>query len=127
MQPLTHRQQETLAFVTQYVEKHGYAPVMREIVEGTRHKSTSTVQKDLDILVRKGYVRRSRGTSRAIILRKYPGPCPHNVVEPHYHVGAANGFICEACSQFWSLEEAAEIIRRAYGTHREAKRDPARP
>ncbi len=114
MQPLTHRQQETLIFVTQYADKHGYAPVMREIVEGTRHKSTSTVQKDLDILVRKGYVTRSRGTSRGLVVNKQLSDCDHEPITFIYSGGvyaSLQGFICSDCQKFWALDDVIECLR----------------
>lgn len=128
MQLLTHREQETLSFVTQYADKHGYAPVMREIVKGTRHKSTSTVQKDLDILVKKGYVRRSRGTSRGLVIKKQPATCDHKRITSIYAgaVGAAlQGFICQRCAQFWSLDHVLECLRS--GLCQPSKKEPDSP
>ena len=62
---LTGRQEAILAFITRYVEQHGYPPAIREIGPAFGIKSLRGVTIHLDALERKGYIRRE-STSRSI-------------------------------------------------------------
>ena len=62
---LTRRQEAILAFITRYVEQHGYPPAIREIGPAFGIKSLRGVTIHLDALERKGYIRRE-STSRSI-------------------------------------------------------------
>jgi len=62
----------TLAFITGYIEEHGYSPTYQEIADELR-TSKSVVSKDLDRLESKGYLTTSNGgewrtRSRTIVL-----------------------------------------------------------
>jgi len=67
MEPLTKRQGEILSLIKQFVQEKGYSPTVRELVTLTGRKSTAGVQKLLDILGRKGYIKRAPGRSRGIV------------------------------------------------------------
>jgi len=73
---LTGRQQEVLAFIRQFTQRHGVPPTVREI--GERFRVTPRAAFDhLRALERKGYLRRraTRGrTSRALTLAERVGP-----------------------------------------------------
>ncbi len=58
--PLTRRQAEILAFVTEYSETHGFAPTLQEIGHRFDLSSVATVHKHVSQLVAKGYLRRGR-------------------------------------------------------------------
>ena len=62
---LTRRQEAILAFITRYVEQHGYPPAIREIGPAFGIKSLRGVTIHLDALERKGHIRRE-STSRSI-------------------------------------------------------------
>ena len=62
---LTKRQESILAFITRYVDQHGYPPSIREIGPAFGIKSLRGVTIHLDALERKGYIRRE-STSRSI-------------------------------------------------------------
>lgn len=70
--PLTFREAETLAFLNEYLDEHGWAPTVREIATGVGVASTSTVASFLDGLEAKGRIERPtpgsaiQGRSRAI-------------------------------------------------------------
>jgi repressor LexA len=81
MEPiLTRRQQEVLAYIRQFSERHGVPPTVREI--GTRFQVTARAAFDhLRALERKGYLRRratSGRTSRALTLAS-AGPGPREI------------------------------------------------
>ncbi len=58
--PLTRRQAEILAYVTEYRENQGYAPTLQEIGRRFGLSSVATVHKHVSQLVEKGYLRRGR-------------------------------------------------------------------
>jgi repressor LexA len=63
---LTWRQQRVLQAISDYVQRHGYAPSMREIGEAVGLASTSSVSFQLSALQRKGYLRRDAGWPRGV-------------------------------------------------------------
>lgn len=56
MRDLTTRQREVLAYVTDYVDEHGYPPTIREIQHHLDLASPSTVHNHVLALVRKGHI-----------------------------------------------------------------------
>jgi repressor LexA len=65
---LTQRQHEIYAYVTEYVDRHGYPPTVREIGEAVGLASPSTVHAHLANLERAGYLRRDPTKPRALEL-----------------------------------------------------------
>jgi repressor LexA len=63
---LTSTQAEVLVFVKDYLSKNGYPPTLREIASHFKLAGPKAPQKTLNILERKGYLRRAPGSSRAI-------------------------------------------------------------
>ncbi len=63
---LTNKQHNFLSFLTKYIRENGYPPTIREIVCHLKLASTNSVKKYLDILERKGYIRRIPNSPRAI-------------------------------------------------------------
>jgi repressor LexA len=63
---LTKKQLEFFSFLKEYFHEKGYPPTVREIMEGLRFSSTNSIKKYLDILERKGYIRRQFNSPRAI-------------------------------------------------------------
>jgi repressor LexA len=68
MDQLTKRQTEFLVLLRKFVRERGYPPTVRELVSLTGRKSTAGVQKLLDALERKGYIKKAPGRSRGIVL-----------------------------------------------------------
>jgi repressor LexA len=65
---LTERQNEIYEFVTDYVDRHGYPPTVREIGDAVGLASPSTVHAHLANLERAGYLRRDPTKPRALEL-----------------------------------------------------------
>ncbi len=63
---LTKKQAGFLSFLKEYLEEKGYPPTIRELMDGLGFSSTNIVKKYLDILERKGYIKRQSNSSRAI-------------------------------------------------------------
>ena len=68
MESLTARQQEVFDFVTHCIQERGYPPTMREIAGHIGTSGTISAQRHLEALERKGYIKRSAGSSRGIEL-----------------------------------------------------------
>jgi repressor LexA len=68
MDQLTERQAEILVLLRKFVRERGYPPTVRELVSLTGRKSTAGVQKLLEALERKGYIKKIPGRSRGIVL-----------------------------------------------------------
>jgi repressor LexA len=63
---LTKKQSGFLSFLKEYLQEKGYPPTIRELMDGLGLSSTNIVKKYLDILERKGYIRRQFNSPRAI-------------------------------------------------------------
>lgn len=68
METPTEKQQAVLDFVTDYFDRSGTSPTLREISEHIGTKGTATALLHLDALERKGYIKRRDKNSRNIIL-----------------------------------------------------------
>lgn len=66
---LTARQLQILSFVQGYIERHGYAPSIRDIMAGCGITSTYVVTYNLDVLEREGHLTRERVIARGIVLK----------------------------------------------------------
>ncbi|MBN1882636.1 MAG: transcriptional repressor LexA [Deltaproteobacteria bacterium] len=65
---LTDRQQEALDFIRAYTEDRGYPPTMRELADGLGLSGPKGAKEYMDILERKGYIRREPESSRALTI-----------------------------------------------------------
>jgi repressor LexA len=63
---LTKKQHNFLSFLTKYIRENGYPPTIREMLYHLKLASTNSVKKYLDILERKGYIKRKPNSPRAI-------------------------------------------------------------
>ncbi len=62
------RERRTLEFISQYIQRHGYAPILQEIAEGLGVNAVSTIHENLARLVQKGYIKKTVGFERGIEL-----------------------------------------------------------
>ncbi|MDR4507160.1 MAG: transcriptional repressor LexA [Candidatus Brocadiaceae bacterium] len=63
---LTQKQADFLSFLKESLQEKGYPPTVREIMRGLGLSSTNIVKKYLDVLDRKGYIRKQYNSPRAI-------------------------------------------------------------
>ena len=68
MKALLSKRQHIVDFIRQFLVERGYPPTIRDIVSGCEISSTSVVDYHLNILEKKGYIRRHREVSRGIEL-----------------------------------------------------------
>jgi len=62
------RQKQLLSFLTQYIQRHGFSPTLKEIAHDLGVNSMATVFEHLSVLEKKGLIKRSHGTTRGIDL-----------------------------------------------------------
>ncbi|HOG45776.1 MAG TPA: transcriptional repressor LexA [Anaerolineae bacterium] len=65
---LTARQKRMLEYIREHLQETGYPPTIREIGREVGISSTSVVNYNLNVLQQKGYIQRSRETSRGLRL-----------------------------------------------------------
>jgi len=68
MAKLTARQQQTYDFIRSYLDSRGYAPTLQEIAGHLKISGNLGVLRHLDALERKGFLRRTTGQSRGIVI-----------------------------------------------------------
>ena len=80
---LTNKQAQILAFLTESVDERGSTPSLREIMSRFGFSSPATVSSHLDLLEKKGVIRREAGRSRNIVLANHR-PRPQLLEIPLY-------------------------------------------
>jgi repressor LexA len=73
---LTKRQKEVLDFLINFINHNGYSPSFEEMAKGLRLSSLATVHKHLQVLERKGFIRRRYNQSRSVEVIAVPGSVP---------------------------------------------------
>jgi len=74
MQRLTERQQQVLKGIHDIFQQKRYPPTVREIGQRLGLRSSCTVQRHLEALERKGYIRRDRTKARSVEILNAPDP-----------------------------------------------------
>ncbi len=73
MRGLTARQKQVLSVIEEYIVENGYPPSVREIGDCLGLSSSCTVQRHLEALIGKGYLRRSGSKARTLELTESAG------------------------------------------------------
>lgn len=68
MHALTPRQHRILRFICDHTRDLGYPPTVREIGDHVGLASTSSVHRQLGVLVEKGHLSRAGNRSRAVVV-----------------------------------------------------------
>lgn len=63
---LYNRERQLLDFITQFIERFGYAPTLKEMGEALGMHSVATVHEHIDRLRQKGIIKKLDGTARGI-------------------------------------------------------------
>lgn len=64
------KERQLLEFITQFIQRYGYAPTLKEIGEGMGTSSPATVHEHVDKLRQKGFIRKLDGTARGLEIIK---------------------------------------------------------
>ena len=73
---LTKRQKEVLDFLIHFINRNGYSPSFEEMRKGLGLSSLATVHKHLQVLEKKGFIRRRYNQSRSVEVIAVPGSVP---------------------------------------------------
>jgi repressor LexA len=117
MRTLSPRQKKILGFIQNFLTDKTYPPTIRDIVNGCGISSTSVADYNLEILEKKGYIRRHREVSRGIELLDSASIRHNRVIVPVIGQIAAGEPIPVPASDSWSiapsetLEVPQELIR----------------
>lgn len=109
MEALSEKQRKVLEYLRRFMERHGYAPSVRDIADGCGLKSPPVAQYYLDVLEKKGFIGRIKGVSRSITLPLRPGASLKQV--PLLGVIAAGSPIALPENDTWNLtpEEMVDV------------------
>jgi len=100
---LTRRQKQVLDFLANFIARHGYSPSFEEMAAGLRLHSLATVHKHLQVLERKGFIRRRYNQSRSVEVIAVPGSTPYGNNLRQAATGAAR-MNAESDSDFGSFQ-----------------------
>lgn len=81
MSQLKEREQKILSYMKEEIRTKGYPPTVREICAALGIKSTSTAHKDIESLVKQGYLVKDPSKSTGAYGRR-PGFRPVKTMEP---------------------------------------------
>lgn len=81
MEELTQRQLEVLAGIRVIFQETGYPPTVRELGERLGLRSSCTVQRHLEALERKGFIRRNPTKARTIEIMRGPKPVSRSAAD----------------------------------------------
>lgn len=65
---LKEREQRILDYMKEEIRQKGYPPTVREICSALNIKSTSTAHKDIDSLVKQGFIKKDPSKPRALMI-----------------------------------------------------------
>ncbi len=65
---LYSRERQTLEVISQYIQRHGYAPTLQEVADALGVNAVSTVHEMIARLVTKGFLKKTAGFGRGIEL-----------------------------------------------------------
>lgn len=85
MANVRERQMKILGFMKEVIKTKGYPPTVREICEAMHIKSTSTVHKDIETLVRDGYLKKDPSKPRALMVVDKAGSEGVKTLDPVNH------------------------------------------
>lgn len=64
------KERQTLDFITQFIQRFGYAPTLKEIGNAMGMNSVATVHEHIDRLRQKGFIKKLDGTARGLEVIK---------------------------------------------------------
>lgn len=67
---LTKKQKEVFDYISSYEKDYGYAPSLNEIKEAMGASAVSTIHEHVSNLIKKGFIKRAKGSARSLELLK---------------------------------------------------------
>ncbi len=115
---LSSKQRCVVNFIRSFLLDNSYPPSIRDIVAGCNLSSTSVADYNLNILEKKGYLRRHREVSRGIELLTRPPAPEDRVLVPIIGVIAAGQPIPVPDDDIWDSTAASETVELTSGLTR---------
>ena len=115
---LSSKQRCMVNFIRRFFLNNSYPPSIRDIVAGCNLSSTSVVDYNLNVLEKKGYLRRHREVSRGIELLTRPPAPGDRVLVPIIGVIAAGQPIPVPDDDTWDSAAASETLEVTEGLTR---------
>lgn len=115
---LSAKQQRIIGFIRRFWLDNGYPPSIRDIVAGCGLSSTSVADYNLNILEKRGYIRRHREVSRGIELPGRPSTSESKVLVPIIGYIAAGQPIPVPDTGSWDITASSETIEVTQGLTR---------
>ncbi len=110
MKVLSSRQEKILNFIHNFLTDKSYPPTIRDIVSGCGISSTSVADYNLEILEKKGYIRRHHEVSRGIELLNDTSPRFNKRAVPIIGQIAAGEPIPIPASDTWNSVASSETL-----------------
>ena len=110
MKILLSKQQHIIDFIRQFLVDRSYPPTIRDIVSGCGISSTSVVDYNLNILEKRGYIRRHREISRGIELLARSSVLEHRRQVPIIGRIAAGEPIPVPTPDTWNVAASSETL-----------------
>ena len=63
---LYSKERQVLEYISQYLQRNGYAPTLMEIAQGLGLNAASTIHEHVQRLINKGYIKKTPGIERGI-------------------------------------------------------------
>jgi repressor LexA len=73
MARISQRRQQILSFIREFIERKGYPPTVRDILQSCHISSPAVVQHHLKVLENEGHINHEPGIRRSITLTDRPG------------------------------------------------------
>jgi len=110
MNRLSDKQQNIINYIRRFLKDNSYPPTVRDIQTGCKISSTSVVDYNLNILERKGYIRRHSEVSRGIELLRRTST-PDNIIQvPVIGMIAAGEPIPAPTPDTWDVAAVSETM-----------------
>jgi len=110
MKVLLSKQQHIIDFIRQFLVERSYPPTIRDIVSGCGISSTSVVDYNLNLLEKRGYIRRHREISRGIELLARSAVLGHRCQVPVIGQIAAGEPIPVPTPDTWDVAASSETL-----------------
>jgi repressor LexA len=107
---LSQKQKRIIEFIRRFYHDRSYPPTVREIVNGCGISSTSVADYNLDILEKRGYIRRHPGISRGIEMLEGGTSQPNGLKVPVIGLIAAGEPIPVPAADTWDDTASAETL-----------------
>ncbi len=110
MNRLSDKQQSIINYIRRFLKDNSYPPTIRDIQMGCKISSTSVVDYNLNILERKGYIRRHSEVSRGIELIKRTSSAETMLQVPVIGMIAAGEPIPAPTPDTWDIAAVSETM-----------------